>query len=80
VLDSLGDQQGGSADRCQPEANLEDLHRGGVPTCHRKRRVLELALILFFALALIALLKCKREDVPEVIRALASWWRFWLRP
>jgi RNase P/RNase MRP subunit POP5 len=33
------------------------------------------ALILLFTLALIALLKCKREDIPEVIRALAFWWK-----
>jgi hypothetical protein len=32
---------------------------------------------LLFILALIALLKCKREDIPDVIRALAFWWRGW---
>lgn len=32
-----------------------------------------------FVLALIALLKCKREDIPELIRALAFWWRGWPR-
>jgi hypothetical protein len=36
-----------------------------------------IVLILLFILALIALLKCKREDIPEVVRALAFWWRGW---
>jgi hypothetical protein len=38
----------------------------------------ELALITttyLFILALIALLKCKREHIPDVIRALAFWWK-----
>ncbi len=35
--------------------------------------------LLVFILALIALLRCRREDIPEVIRAFASWWRFWSR-
>ena len=34
---------------------------------------------LLFILALIALLKCRREDIPELIRALAFWWRGWPR-
>jgi hypothetical protein len=32
-----------------------------------------------FVLGLIALLKCRREDIPEVLRAFASWWKFWFR-
>jgi hypothetical protein len=35
--------------------------------------------LLVFILALIALLRCRQEDIPEVIRAFASWWRFWAR-
>jgi hypothetical protein len=26
-------------------------------------------------LGLVALVRAKREDIPEVVRALASWWR-----
>lgn len=33
-----------------------------------------------FVLALIALLRCRREDLPEVVRALSSWWRIWSWP
>jgi hypothetical protein len=49
-----------------------------VPIAAAARRRVQfafMALILLFILALIALLKCKREDIPEVIRALAFWWR-----
>ena len=40
---------------------------------------MKLVFILPYTLALIALLKCKREDIPELIRALAFWWRGWPR-
>jgi hypothetical protein len=55
--------------------------RGSADRCRRRRRVqfALVALIFLFILALIALLKCKREDIPEVVRALAFWWRGWPR-
>lgn len=39
-----------------------------------------LIICALFILALTALLKCRREDVPEVIKALALWLKLWLRP
>jgi hypothetical protein len=32
-------------------------------------------LALAFTLALVALSRCDRQDVPAVVRALATWWR-----
>jgi hypothetical protein len=26
-------------------------------------------------LALVALIRCKREDIPKIVEALGSWWR-----
>jgi hypothetical protein len=26
-------------------------------------------------LGLVALIRCRREDIPAIVRALASWWR-----
>ena len=40
---------------------------------------MKLVFILLYTFALIALLKCKREDIPKLIRALAFWWRGWPR-
>jgi hypothetical protein len=34
-----------------------------------------LIIVAMFALSVIALLRCDRKDVPEVVRALAAWWR-----
>ena len=45
-----------------------------IATQRRRVQFAFTALILLFILALIALLKCKREHIPEVIRALAFWW------
>lgn len=30
---------------------------------------------VIFVLGLVALIRCCREDIPEIVRALASWWR-----
>jgi hypothetical protein len=29
---------------------------------------------VFLVLGLVALLRCRREDIPAIVRALASWW------
>ncbi len=49
------------------------------PIAAAEGRCVRLVFILLYTLALIALLKCKREDIPELIRALAFWWRGWPR-
>jgi hypothetical protein len=50
------------------------------PIAAAEGRCVKLVFLVFiplYSLALIALLKCKREDIPELIRALAFWWRGW---
>ena len=32
-------------------------------------------LLILGLLALVALLKCRREDVPRIVEGLALWWR-----
>jgi len=49
------------------------------PIAAAERRCVKLVFILLYTFALIALLKCKREDIPKLIRALAFWWRGWPR-
>ena len=29
---------------------------------------------VFLVLGLVALIRCRREDIPSIVRALASWW------
>lgn len=31
--------------------------------------------VVILVLGLVALIRCYRKDIPEVIRAFASWWR-----
>jgi hypothetical protein len=31
--------------------------------------------VVVLVLGLVALLRCRREDIPAIVRALASWWR-----
>ncbi len=34
-----------------------------------------LVAVVFLVLGLVALIRCRREDIPVIVRALASWWR-----
>ncbi len=34
-----------------------------------------LAAVVFLVLGLVALIRRPREDIPAIVRALASWWR-----
>ena len=31
--------------------------------------------VVVLALGLVALIRCRREDIPAIVQALASWWR-----
>jgi hypothetical protein len=33
-----------------------------------------LVVAVVFVLGLVALLRCRKEDIPAIVRALASWW------
>ena len=55
------------------------LQPDAAPTAAPEGRCVKLVFILLYTVALIALLKCKWEDIPELIRALAFWWRGWPR-
>ena len=46
---------------------------------HMSALVLLVVFAALFILALIALLRCRSEDIPAVIKALASWWKIWFR-
>jgi hypothetical protein len=35
----------------------------------------QIAIGALFFLAFIVILKARREDLPEIVRALATWWR-----
>jgi Tfp pilus assembly protein PilV len=35
--------------------------------------MIALVLLVFVVLGLVALLRCRREDIPAIVRALASW-------
>jgi hypothetical protein len=63
----------------QHYAEIDNVAVSMAAAARRRVQFALIALILLFILALIALLKCKREDIPEVIRALAFWWRGWPR-
>ena len=58
---------------------IDDVAVSNAAAARRRVQFAFIALIFLFILALIALLKCKREDIPEVVRALAFWWRGWPR-
>jgi hypothetical protein len=30
--------------------------------------------VVFLALGLVALIRCRKEDIPVIVRAMASWW------
>lgn len=30
--------------------------------------------VVFLILGLVALLRCRKEDIPAIVRAMASWW------
>lgn len=30
--------------------------------------------VVFLILGLVALIRCKKEDIPAIVRAMASWW------
>lgn len=32
-------------------------------------------IVALFILALVALLRCRPEDIPKIVEALARWWR-----
>ena len=34
-----------------------------------------LVAVIIFVLGLVALIRCRREDIPAIVQALASWWR-----
>ena len=34
-----------------------------------------LAALVILVLGLVALIRCRKEDIPAIVRALASWWR-----
>lgn len=31
--------------------------------------------LVFLILGLVALIRCRKEDIPAIVRALATWWR-----
>ena len=31
--------------------------------------------LVFLILGLVALIRCRKEDIPAIVRSLASWWR-----
>jgi hypothetical protein len=31
--------------------------------------------VVFLILGLVALIRCRKEDIPAIVRALATWWR-----
>jgi hypothetical protein len=31
--------------------------------------------VVFLILGLVALLRCRKEDIPAIVRAMATWWR-----
>jgi hypothetical protein len=33
-----------------------------------------LVAVVILVLGLVALIRCRREDIPAIVRALASWW------
>lgn len=37
-------------------------------------RGIGLVAAVFLVLGLVALIRCRREDIPSIVRALASWW------
>lgn len=34
-----------------------------------------LVALVILVLGLVALVRCRREDIPAIVQALASWWR-----
>lgn len=34
-----------------------------------------LVALVILVLGLVALIRCRKEDIPAIVRALASWWR-----
>lgn len=34
-----------------------------------------LVAVVFLILGLVALIRCRKEDIPAIVRSLASWWR-----
>jgi len=34
-----------------------------------------LVAVVFLILGLVALIRCRKEDIPAIVRNLASWWR-----
>jgi hypothetical protein len=38
------------------------------------RGVIVVALVIL-VLGLVALVRCRKEDIPAIVRAMASWWR-----
>jgi hypothetical protein len=68
------------ADRASPSAvGLEIIEAAAQIAAARRRVELALIALLVFVLVLITLFRCRREDIPEVIRAFAFWWRGWPR-
>ena len=35
-----------------------------------------LVALVILVLGLVALIRCRKEDIPAIVRALASWWRW----
>jgi hypothetical protein len=33
-----------------------------------------LVAVVFLILGLVALIRCRKEDIPAIVRSLASWW------
>jgi hypothetical protein len=33
--------------------------------------------VVVLVLGLVALLRCRREDIPEIIHQIGGWWRWW---